>query len=160
MRIVAWELLLAAVAWSTMSSTAACSNATWNDTFSGQGTRSASTSDASVPPDAASSITACQNLAASKAIAPITVTFPGYETGSAHIHVVTATGSCDLPADSTQAGLVFTTDALACAALLAPGTPSSAQATASGGGAPNDLTFQWGYGLTCSITDEYSLAKQ
>ncbi|HSQ67408.1 MAG TPA: hypothetical protein VLM85_29540 [Polyangiaceae bacterium] len=152
---------------------AACSVAVWTDTFGGQDTRTASTGalppsddsgastgDAGTQYDAASSD--CQALAASRAPVPITVTFPGYGTGSASIHVVTSSGSCDLVADTAQDGVVFTSNALPCASLLAPGSPSFAQATASGGAGPNDLTFQWGYDVaaTCTITDEYSLAKQ
>lgn len=154
---------------------AACSIAVWTDTFSGQDTRttstgalppsgdgSAATGDASTQYDASAVASDCQALAASRAPVPITVTFPGYGTGSASIHVVTSSGSCDLVAETAQDGVVFTSNALPCASLLAPGSPSFAQATASGGGGPNDLTFQWGYDVaaTCTITDEYSLAKQ
>jgi hypothetical protein len=147
---------------------AACSSATWTDTFSGQDTRTSSTGplpqggDAAPQYDASAASSDCQALAASKPPVPITVTFPGYGTGNASMHVVTSAGSCDLVASTATDGIVFTADALPCAPLLAPGTPSFGQATASGGGGPNDLTFQWGYDIasTCTITDEYSLAKQ
>lgn len=147
---------------------AACASATWADTFSGQDTRTSSTGplpqggDATPQYDASAASSDCQNLASSKAPVPITVTFPGYGTGSASIHVVTASGSCDLVATTATDGIVFSADALPCAPLLAPGSPSFAQATASGGVGPNDLTFQWGYDIasTCTISDEYSLAKQ
>ncbi len=157
-------LLYIVVALST-----ACSSATWNDTFIGQDTRS--TDAGAAPPvddsstdDASFDPSACQGLASSRSTVPITVTFPGYGTSSPTIHVVSSSGSCDVIADPVDVGILFSSDALPCAALLAPGTPSSGQVTAAGVSAstPDTLTFQWGYDLlgTCSITDQYSLSKK
>ena len=133
---------------------AACSGATWDDTFAGQDARTTSVGDASTSPDA--SPQACSGLAASSSTVPITVTFPGHGTGSETIHIVAATGTCDLLVDTDTDGVVFASDAIPCAPLLAAGAPESGNATASG---PDDLLFLWSYG-TCTITDDYALTKK
>jgi hypothetical protein len=138
---------------------AACSSATWDDTFQGQDARSTSLGDAALPPDGGSPL-ACAGLAASSPPVPITVTFPGHGTASETIHVVTASGSCDLVINTDTDGVAFASDAIPCANLIVPGTPISGTATASGSSSPNDLLFQWDYGIACTIIDDYALEKQ
>jgi hypothetical protein len=100
----------------------------------------------------------CAGLAMFRApVTPITVTFPGYNTPTVTIHVVTPTASCDMPVDTTEDSVLFVSDASACALLLAPGNPGQSSATASG---PNDLLFLWNYGDLCQIQDDYALSKK
>jgi hypothetical protein len=148
----------------------ACSNASWTDTFTGTDTRSTGggiaplddsgvVEDVEVPTDGGAS-TACDGLAASAATVPITVTFPGHGTATETVHIVAAGGSCDFPIDSDEDGVDFASDTYACAALLAVGTPIAGTATISGDNAPNDMFFQWSYGATCTINDDYSLSAK
>ena len=137
---------------------AACSPATWSDTFRGKSSRVVE--DAGVTGDASSVAQQCAGLAASKPTADITVTFPGHGTPTETIHIVSGSSSCDLNVDTDTDGILFVGDALPCASLLAPGTPSSATATGSGSTSPTDLIFQWSYSLVCAIDDDYTLGKQ
>jgi len=149
----------------------ACSNANWDDTFVGTDTRttgggitplddSGDLDDVLVPSDGGAS-SACDGLAASASpVSPITVTFPGHGTATETIHIVASSSSCDLSIDTDSDGVAFVSDSSSCATLLAVGTPSSGTATASGGGAPNDLLFQWSYGSFCTINDDYALSSK
>ncbi len=111
-----------------------------------------------LPSDGGASDT-CDQLASSAATVPIVVTFPGHGTPTETIHIVAAGKSCDLTIDTDTDGVAFAADTSPCAALIAVGTPSSGTATASGGsGGPNDLLFQWSYGVTCTISDDYALS--
>ncbi len=151
----------------------ACSNGNWNDTFTGTDTRTTGGGLAPLPgdgpdlddeniilPSDGGASTACVGLAASSApVTPITVTFPGHGTGTETVHVVVANGkSCDMDVDTDTDGVAYVSDSFACASLLAVGTPIAGTATASGGGAPNDLFFQWSYGSACTINDDYALS--
>lgn len=143
---------------------AACSAATWNDTFNGSVTRTTSGGqplpgdDAALDPDAGAA--ACTGIAKSRAAGPIVLTFPGHGTSSEKIHVVAGSGSCDLPIDTDTDGVAFAGDTSPCATLLAPGTPSSGTATASGTDSPSDLLFQWVYSVECEVDDDYALSKK
>ncbi len=151
---------------------AACSAATWADTFRGTAARTVDDAgvvftdegfdDVVVIPDEAGSVSpgACTGLAGTNTPPPIVVTFPGHGTATESIHVVVGSKSCDMQIDTDSDGLAFVGDALACAPLIAPGTPSSATATLVGSGSPSDLLFQWDYSLVCTIDDDYSLGKQ
>jgi hypothetical protein len=132
--------------------------AAWTDSFKGQDTRVVP--DAGVMDDSGA-VDQCNALAASKhPVSPITVTFPGRGTPTAKIHVVAPSATCDVPVETDQQNVLFSSNALACAPILAPGTPGQGTVTASGNGGPNDLQFQWTYGAICTIVDDYSLSKQ
>lgn len=146
-----------------------CTSAQWTDTFTGQDTRTLA--DASVSDEAGGSDAGpspCDGLVASKQpVGTITVTFPGYNTPSSTIHVATSTATCDANVDTTQDGVLFASDALACAPLLAPGSPTQASAIASAvdpNGGPTNLQFQWSYGQAeaplCVLLDDYALSKK
>lgn len=139
----------------------ACSSATWSDTFAGTDTRSTSVTpvDAAAPPDGGP-IETCDQVAASSPTVPITITFPGHGTTAETMHIVTPAGTCDLVVDTDTDGVAFSSDAIPCAKLIAAGTPESGTAQASGGDGPNDLLFQWSYGLACTILDDYRLDKK
>lgn len=146
----------------------ACESATWADTFAGQDTRSNALDEAGPVDDEATVVTSeggapgpsCATLAASRGTVPITVTFPNHGGPSETIHVVAASGSCDITVDSDTDDVMFSSDAIPCAKLLAPGTPSQGSVTVSGSSSPADMTFTWSYGLICTVTDDYSLTKQ
>ena len=146
---------------------AACSSATWTDTFVGQDSRTNALDEAGPEDDDTVVVTSeggppgpeCDTLAESKSGVPITVTFPGHGTESERIHIVASSGSCDLDVDSDTDSVMFVSDATPCAPLIAPGEPSEATATVYGAGSPDDLLFQWSYG-ECTINDDYSLSKQ
>ena len=146
--------------WLVAVALAACSSAQWTDTFQGVDSRlvaDAAVSDEPGVEDDAGTGFDCNGLAASKApVSPITVTFPGYGTQSTTIHIVTSSATCDLNVDTTEDNVLFSGDASPCAPLLAPGTPVSSTAVASG---PDQLLFQWSYGI-CEIDDQYVLSKQ
>jgi len=155
MRFARWALV-------TAFSSAACSSAAWTDTFAGSDTRSTSVTaaDAAPPPPDAGPVQSCDGLAQSSPTVPITVTFPGHGSSAETIHIATAAGSCDLTVDSDTDGVIFASDAVPCAKLVAAGTPESGTAQVSGTSSPNDLLFQWSYGLACTILDDYKLDKK
>jgi len=141
---------------------AGCGGAQWTDTFTGKDVRSipdASSFESAIETDdGGSSAAECAELATFKPpVATITVTFPNYDTPNVTVHVVTPNATCDMPAEATDTNILFVSDASACALILAPGNPSSSNATASG---PNDLLFVWNYGDFCQVQDDYALSKQ
>ncbi|HEY1955454.1 MAG TPA: hypothetical protein VGH28_07570 [Polyangiaceae bacterium] len=140
----------------------ACSSATWTDAFAGSDARSTSVTaaDAAPPSPDAGSAQSCDSLANSSPTVPITATFPGHGSSSETIHIVAASGTCDMTVDTDTDGVIFASDAVPCASLLAPGTPESGTAQVSGTDSPNDMLFQWSYGLACTINDDYKLDKQ
>jgi hypothetical protein len=144
MRVLPWLML------------AACSGASWTDTFQGQDTRTTSVGDAGVVGDGGAQ-GGCVGLANSSAPVPITVTFPNHGVPPETIHVVAAGGTCDLNVDSDTDSVIFASDAIPCAKLLAPGTPSLGTVTVFGSSSPSDMQFQWNYGV-CTITDDYALS--
>lgn len=147
----------------------ACSSATWEDTFVGTDARSTNfTAVDAAPPDldafvgdaGSASPGACDQLAQSSPTVPITVTFPNHGTPAETIHVVASSASCDIDVDTDTDQVIFASDAIPCAKLLAAGTPESGTVQVSGGDSPNDMLFLWSYGDACTIDDDYSLSKQ
>jgi hypothetical protein len=137
----------------TLCLVCSCSSAQWTDTFNGQDSRSVP--DAGPPPEGG--VDPCVGLASQMVVSPITVTFPGYGTSSSKIHVVTPSGACDVNIDTNTDGVLFASNAVPCAMLLAPPKPILGSATASG---PNDLLFQWTYSASCTLVDDYALSRK